>query len=137
MIIESGGKVELRTGNELHVLHLAAKAGFLGFYLEIIEKFRIDDQVRDSEGLTPLHLAILENQFGFACGIIPICRSFNAQDYKGKSPLHLAVVKEKKKIVKMLKIRGADQELKDNDGDSPVGLAKSNQVIKKILVGCI
>ena len=137
MIIESGGKVDLRTGNQLHVLHLAAKTGFLGFYLEIIDMLCIDDQVRDSEGLTPLHLAILENQFDFACAIIPICSSFNTQDYKGKSPLHLAVIKEKKKIVKMLKIRGADQGLKDIDGENPVQLAGSNQGIRRILVGFI
>lgn len=83
---------------------------------------------------TCLHLALLHNNFELSYIIIALSDNLDIQDPNGKTALHMAVEKDKKKVVKHLKLQGAYELIKDNKGETPLDLARENKTIKNILV---
>ncbi|KAF3707928.1 Nuclear factor NF-kappa-B p100 subunit DNA-binding factor KBF2 [Channa argus] len=85
--------------------------------------------VQDSNGDTPLHLAIIHQQTGVIQQLIHTLLSsqqqniLNTVNHLQQTPLHLAVITRQVKMVEALLRAGADPGLPDKDGRSPVHLA--------------
>uniref|UniRef100_A0A8C9R4N6 Nuclear factor of kappa light polypeptide gene enhancer in B-cells 2 (p49/p100) n=1 Tax=Scleropages formosus TaxID=113540 RepID=A0A8C9R4N6_SCLFO len=85
--------------------------------------------VRDENGDTPLHLAIIHQQLPVIEQLVHAIVSMHQQklldtrNHLGQTPLHLAVITRQPKVVDFLMRAGADPSLFDRDGRSAVHLA--------------
>lgn len=85
--------------------------------------------IQDSNGDTPLHLAVLHQQSGVVQQLVHTLINgqqqhlLNATNHLRQSPLHLAVSSRQVKVVDLLLRAGADPSLLDRDGRSAVHLA--------------
>ncbi|XP_029377474.1 nuclear factor NF-kappa-B p100 subunit isoform X3 [Echeneis naucrates] len=85
--------------------------------------------VQDSNGDTPLHLAIIHQQTNVIQQLIQTLLSgqqqkmLNTANHLQQTPLHLAVITRQVKVVEVLLRAGANPSLVDKDGRSPLHLA--------------
>ena len=102
-------------------MHLAAQsyAGYVSI-LVLRKECNFEVSPRDNYQATPLHFAVLKQEFSNIELLIKHGADVNAQDIRGNSPLHLAVMKigaqpedfdEYKRIIKELLFNGASREL--------------------------
>lgn len=98
--------------------------------------------VQDTNGDTPLHLAIIHQQTGVIQQLIHTLLSSQQQNILNKpnrlqqTPLHLAVITRQVKVVEILMRAGADPSLLDKDGRSPIhlaALAGDNSTLRPLL----
>lgn len=76
---------------------------------------------RDRTLKTPLHYCVENSNTNCAEAILKIAPELvNAQDENGYCPLHLAVIAGNKPLIKLLIAKGADINMRDNEGHSAV-----------------
>lgn len=78
----------------------------------------------DDEGLTPLHNAVLEENFPFVTLLLKHQANPNMHAKYGYTPLHLSVIQQQIDIAKLLITNGADINSIDEDGATPLQIAK-------------
>ncbi|XP_051868517.1 2-5A-dependent ribonuclease-like [Pristis pectinata] len=104
--------------------------------VEMLIKHKPDVNVPDQAGKTPLILAI-ENKFTKVAKLLleDYSVDINARDNSGRMALLAAVDIKNVELTKMLCERGADVYCSDNDGNTPIMVAKRRYAteIKKIL----
>lgn len=81
-----------------------------------------------------MHISIERGNYELACIIIALKQNLDQKDYQGRTALHYGVLKEKRKVVKYLLLKGANKYIKDNQGDTPENLNIGNSSIQKLLV---
>ncbi|XP_069579873.1 nuclear factor NF-kappa-B p100 subunit [Brachyistius frenatus] len=85
--------------------------------------------IQDTNGDTPLHLAIIHQQTAVITQLIHTLLSsrqhnvLNTPNHLRQTPLHLAVITRQLKVVEVLLRAGADPSLPDKDGRNPLHLA--------------
>mgnify|MGYP000639700077 CR=1 FL=1 len=107
-------------------MHCAAQqyAGYISL-LVLHKEFEQDVNARDAYQATPLHFAILKQEFMNVQLLIKFGAEVNAQDCSGQAPLHIAVMRIAhevdeyevlKKIIKELLFNGANRSLETDSG---------------------
>jgi len=105
-------------------MHCAAQkyAGYIAMLI-LHKEHRFDINVRDKYEATPLHFAVLKQEFMNVQLLIKFGADVNAQDMRGQAPLHLAVMSiatmpdeydSIKKIIKELLFNGANRGLESD-----------------------
>ena len=126
MLHEFEAPLDMITKNGLSVMHCAAQSypGYISI-LMLHKQRAFDVNVRDCFQATPLHFAILKQEFMNVQLLIKAGADVNARDVKGNSPLHLAILRIAaepdefdlyKKIIKELLFNGAQLSLQTEAG---------------------
>ena len=126
MLNDFDASLEPVTQNGLTVMHCAAQsyAGYVSIL--VLKKQRgFDVNVRDNYQATPLHFAIIKQEFMNVQLLIKSGADVNARDISGQTPLHIAVMRIAaepedfdvyKKIIKELLFNGANRSLETDSG---------------------
>jgi ankyrin repeat protein len=77
-----------------------------------------DPNVRDDEGRTPLHQAVLGNSVGLIGLLLEVKADVNAADQHGWTPLHFAAQEYLPVIARILLAKGANPNARDDEGCS-------------------
>ncbi len=91
--------------------------------------------VRDSEGGTPLHIAVRRGQLSLVRMLLNAGADINARNRWQHTPLHLAVEEGDRAMVECLLARGAEVNARDDHGRTPLyytwgGSAKDREIAK-------
>ena len=120
-------------------LHSAAQTGRLDELKSHIHwgaiEGRLDLDVRDSHGATPLQLAAYNGHEEVVELLLGQGANVNVQDNEGATPLHLAACMNRKQIAGLLYVHGADINAQDNNGFTPlnVALARGSEAVADLL----
>lgn len=83
-------------------------------------KQKLDVNVRDDSGGTPLAWAAIRCNAGIAALLLNAGANPNLKNEQGVGPLYLAIVNGAQDIVKLLLAKGADPNLAREDGETPL-----------------
>ncbi|MBP7253331.1 MAG: ankyrin repeat domain-containing protein [Alphaproteobacteria bacterium] len=132
-LLSAGADINIRDGNGLTALHIAALNNFpeIGQYL-ITKGAHID--AADNGGQTALHIASIAGHFDFALKLIGSGANVNLADAGGQTPLHrIADISPKKlnddhrNICLAMIDTGANLELGDNFGSTALCISAMNE----------
>lgn len=102
--------------------------------VEFLLSEKADPNIATLEGLVPLSQAAKSSRYDIARSLLEQSRvpiDVNRADLQNQTPLHFAVPSGHRKLVELLLTHGADPTLVNDDGDSPLTLAKSLQPRKR------
>lgn len=104
-----------------------ASEGNVDMVYDLLKKGDVD--ARDSEGRTPLHLAVDRGNLAMSRELIEIYHApVNIQDMDGNTPLHFATLCEEEDLVKLLLEHKADATIVNEDGETSIELAEGTSV---------
>ncbi|XP_059068681.1 uncharacterized protein LOC131859143 [Cryptomeria japonica] len=118
MILQYGGKLDVRDKGGRLPLHYAVKNGKKEIVISIFDKCDSEEQFAnagDDEGWTALHLACCHADASIVEMILKYGGNPGVPDKIGRVPLHYAVEYEKEDIVNVMTGRGKSDTVKDND----------------------
>ena len=120
----------------LNMLHTASQ-GDSAAPLHYFRKRGVDINQQDQRGSTPLHWACYSTSEIALSFLLAWQPDLNIRDSDGFTPLHLAVKSvdtvESTRPVRFLMIRGADKEVQDNNGNTPLDLVNNGEVMTENL----
>ena len=120
-------------------MHIACANGYLQIVVYL--KYEIDlpiDEL-DIQGKSPAHLAIQENKEALTILLIAWGIPLNIIDSKNNTLLHYAATSNNYRLSRLMIIRGASRDAKNNEGLTPYQIAKQQgyEDLCKILVRII
>jgi ankyrin repeat protein len=122
-LLERKANLEAKNNDGYTVLQLAAQHGYINL-IDFLVASGDDLMVRDVEGNTLLHLAVLESRAELAGHLVSLNRDLlEAKNGEGNTALHLAVLNSDVELIDPLLKLGADLEVKDGSGDTPLCFA--------------
>lgn len=80
---------------------------------------KMDMNVCDENGQTPLHMAADKESVDCILILLKNGANINAADNEGTTPLHAAVIRGSLDVTKLLLENGANPDVEDEDGESP------------------
>ena len=151
LLIENGADIFIKTKRELNIFHYSAQGNrptsLMYFYLKYYFFAKPKDQkiidlikAKDSGGSTPLHWAAYSNAEDILLYLINLkifpneeerLNFINQTDKQGFTALHLSVSSKSIRIVMKLLQSGANSEITDKKGNTPLQLA-TNKNLKDI-----
>ncbi|XP_052283247.1 uncharacterized protein LOC127880061 [Dreissena polymorpha] len=108
-------------------MHFAAKGGYLDI-VDFLRTHKADmNPLNDLDGEAPLHKAVREQTMDVIEALVDFGMDPNITNKKtGNTPLHVALESGAQEAMEGLLIKGAKSGIKNNDGQLPVDLAKTN-----------
>lgn len=95
-----------------------------------------DKDVKDRDGRTPLHWAVLSGNIPWVEALLRVGSDKNSKDKNGRTPLHLAIWKGQSSVVQILLSEGADPDAMIDSIDFPLHWAVLNgkrQLVETLL----
>ncbi|KAF9682966.1 hypothetical protein SADUNF_Sadunf05G0163100 [Salix dunnii] len=114
-------------------LHFAAVGGRAHVCRYLTEEAKLDVNVRDGKGETPLHYSISTDRYQTAVHLLENGANPNAATDKGLTPLHFAAKSGLKKLLLLLILKGAKVDAKANSG-TPLQWAASHGQEKTVKI---
>lgn len=109
-----------------------AKQGDLYNIKVILQKDKKLINSADESGYTPLHWALIRQNWDLAKFLISMGANVNARGADGGSPMHCAANHENTEIIKLLIKEGAQKDLKNLWGNTPLCLASQRGCTKTV-----
>ena len=130
---------------EMAPIHVACEEGHAETVMAMVEQFGADIQIRDSDGETPLHCAVLnpydtngmkskDDYTETARVLITYGADVNVRNGRGETPLHLAARNEYQRIAEILVETGANPTLPDNDSNKPIDLVSTDDTVTRQVI---
>ncbi|KAG5673289.1 hypothetical protein PVAND_003349 [Polypedilum vanderplanki] len=134
-LLEFGADVTLTNNNGFNSIHHAALKGnptAMKILLSKINRPWIVEEKKD-DGYTALHLAALNNHVDIADLLINMGKAnLDRQNVNLQTALHLAVERQHVQIVKLLVRKGANLNIPDKDGDTPLHEALRHHTLSQL-----
>lgn len=134
-LIKKGASINTRDTSKKTLLHHATRVNRLEIVRFLLKK-GADMTVITEKGKTSLHVAVLQNHLEIADELL---KNVNYEQLRGfvdakttmtgSTALHVAAKNGFYDVAKVLLMRGAIYEVKNNDGKQPIELAKNTMVI--------
>ncbi|XP_021964204.1 E3 ubiquitin-protein ligase mib1 isoform X3 [Folsomia candida] len=135
LLLDHNADVTLTNNNGFNGLHHAALRGnpsAMRILLTKLPRAWIVDEKKD-DGYTALHLASLNNHFQVAELLVREGRAnLDIQNVNAQTALHLAVERQHSQIVRLLVSAGANLNLADKDGDTPLHEALRHHTLSQL-----
>ena len=136
ILLENGADPDLQDENGWTPLHLAARYGYARVATPLLEAGADPDRA-DRDGLTPIMAAITAGNIDRVRTVILRLlvngADPNRQDSNGNSALHHAAMNNIAEAIPQLIKYGASPALKNNDGQTPLDLAKYGLIREQFL----
>lgn len=103
--------------------------------IDILSKHNTNWNIADKRGLTPLHIAVMNEEPGAARILLSLGASASAVDEDGLTPLHYIGSKDIDLIDSLIDF-GANVNVRDSEGNSPLHIAITNELpatIKRLI----
>jgi len=126
-LVEKGAQVDLKTKSHSAPLHHAIWRGDIDMVKFFLGKgARVD--IRENDGEQPLHTAAYGGAYWVATALCLIVQGgeLEAVDCRGRRPLHVAARMGQKNMAGFLLGAGANPYAADNNGETPMDLAKEH-----------
>ncbi|EFA85690.1 ankyrin repeat-containing protein [Heterostelium album PN500] len=137
VLLDCGAHIK-RDSNGCTPLHLACSIGSISCASTMIEKGprRVKAEARDKKGKTALHYAVESSSpddisVHIVSALVSGGSMLDSKDREKKSPLHIAAILGKIKCIVMLVEKGANVEIADYLGATPLHYAVTNQSCHK------
>ena len=105
LLSENQDLVRSTCGGKRTSLHVAVAMGWLNLVECLAHQKGVDLNARSARGMTPLHVAVLNNDFDITTYLLSKNVDINASDETGGTPLHYAVQGRRAKIMEILLLR--------------------------------
>ena len=124
LLVEKGANVHLKNHRDQTALHIAARSHSLECVEVLLKKGGCDLNVEDSDGRTPLHLALGRSLLAYDVTefLITWKANVNKTDKYGYTPLHIAALNELSQCVDILIQHGADLSARTKGGTSALSI---------------
>ncbi|KRG06356.1 uncharacterized protein Dmoj_GI11891, isoform B [Drosophila mojavensis] len=135
LLLDFGADITLNNNNGFNALHHAALKGNPSAMKILLTKTNrpwIVEEKKD-DGYTALHLAALNNHVEIAELLVHMGKAnMDRQNVNQQTALHLAVERQHVQIVKLLVQDGADLNIADKDGDTPLHEALRHHTLSQL-----
>ncbi|RUP07975.1 ankyrin repeat-containing domain protein [Jimgerdemannia flammicorona] len=129
-LIDKGANVHIKYEYNTSILHMLAgetlamewrlyRSNSLTSRSDLCQILKIDADIRDDDGVTPLHYASFHRHHQLARVLLAGGADINGKNNRRQTPLHYAVMNGDLHMVKWLYCNGANMTETDNDGLSP------------------
>ncbi len=117
--------------NDNMPIHLAASIGHWETVNALCQGMAIIDH-ENNFGLLPLHCAALAGHTNIAAALLSFekSKSIDAKNIHGLTPLHAAIMAGKDDVARLLLDQGANTDVKDQRGWTPIDYARQNQIMQ-------
>lgn len=135
LLLDFGADITLTNNNGFNALHHAALKGNPSAMKILLSKLNrpwIVEEKKD-DGYTALHLAALNNHVEIADLLVHMGKAnMDKQNVNLQTALHLAVERQHVQIVKLLVREGANLNIPDKDGDTPLHEALRHYTLSQL-----
>ncbi|XP_061509044.1 E3 ubiquitin-protein ligase mind-bomb [Anopheles gambiae] len=135
LLLDNGADITLTNNNGFNALHHAALKGnpsAMKVLLTKTNRLWIVEEKKD-DGYTALHLAALNNHVEIAELLVRMGKAnMDCQNVNLQTALHLAVERQHVQIVKLLVREGANLNIPDKDGDTPLHEALRHHTLSQL-----
>lgn len=124
ILVERGANVSARNHRSQTALHLAARSHSLECVEVLLRSGRCEANAEDSDGRTPLHLALGRSLLAYDVTefLISWRADVNKADKYGYTPLHVAALNELSQCVDVLIHHGADLSARTRGGTTALSI---------------
>ena len=119
--------------NNSTLLHKTVMSNLLNIMKILLEEGVDDINAKDNAGYTPLHLAIVHDNYDILQILIENGANIN-EKYFNDTPILLAIKKNKPNIIKLLIEKGANLNEKDDFGNTPLHFAYINELFDRVIL---
>jgi len=127
LLLELGASPHITNSFGYLPIHIAAKVGIENF-CTLLVKNKADVNSKTPSNMTPLHIAILENNVNIIIELINLGANLNMKEEGNKeTPLLLACSLGNEKIIQLLVENGAKLDDYDEEGNTGLMLACENE----------
>ncbi|KAL9702341.1 hypothetical protein quinque_005859 [Culex quinquefasciatus] len=135
LLLDYGADITRTNNNGFNALHHAALKGnpsAMKILLTKTNRLWIVEEMKD-DGYTALHLAALNNHVEIAELLVTMGKAnMDCQNVNKQTALHLAVERQHVQIVKLLVREGANLNIPDKDGDTPLHEALRHHTLSQL-----
>ncbi|CAK9827098.1 Transient receptor potential channel pyrexia [Anthophora retusa] len=124
LLVERGANVHLKNHRDQTALHIASRSHSLECVEILLKKGGCDPNIEDSDGRTPLHLALGRSLLAYDVTefLITWKANVNKAEKYGYTPLHIAALNELSQCVDILIQHGANLSSRTKGGTSALSI---------------